>query len=53
MNEQEINNNVNPQLIMFTKTYIADSFFPSLHRLCFRHFMHLRMGKIDNNFFVE
>ena len=51
--EQSNSGKVNMNLIIFTKTYVHGSFFPSLHRLCFRNFIHLQMGFIDNNCFVE
>ena len=50
--EKSIDNIVNPQLILFTKTYVAGSFF-LVQIDFFRNFMNLRMGHIDNNCFVE
>ena len=51
--EQSNSGKVKFNLIIFTKTCLSGSFFPSLHRLCFRNFIHLQMGFIDNNCFAE
>ena len=45
--------NMNPNLVLFTRNYLCGSFQLSLHRLCFRHFFHKGMVLIDNNFFRE
>ena len=44
---------INPSLISFTRTCIFCSFFTKLKYLCFRHYMHLKMGQIDHNCFTE
>lgn len=53
INTMAKNDCINQQLILKTRIYLLGSFYPSLDRLCFRHYMHLGMGFIDNNCFTE
>lgn len=44
---------VSSALIAFTKNYIRESFKPVLALLCFRHYMDIYCGDVDENCFVE
>lgn len=44
---------VSSALIVFTKTYIRESFKPVLALLSFRHYMDIYCGDVDENCFVE
>ena len=37
----------------FTRSYITTSFVPKLRKTSFRHFKHLGMGDVTNNYFAE
>ena len=44
---------ITSSLTTFTRTHMFGSFFTKLECLCFRHYMHLKMGQIDQNCFSE
>ena len=45
--------NVNPNLLSFTRKFVRESFVPILPLLCFRSYIDIYCGDVDENCFVE